>query len=136
MELVTWKRVAGWRCRRCGKCCRDLDIMVTPEEERRLQKYGEVFERGKILTYLRKLNGKCIFLRGNTCTIYSERPMACVKYPFYFRLKGDAEAFFQGIYVYVDPSCPGLKITRCPVPNFEIAAIIYQLLKNEKLIIV
>jgi len=95
VQLVPWRKVEAWKCLRCGKCCTKLDVMVTPDEERRLEKYGDVFERGRVLVYLRKVKGRCIFLENGNCAIYPERPMACVKYPFYFKSKGDAESRFD-----------------------------------------
>ncbi len=112
MKLVPWKSVSGWRCVRCGKCCSELDVPVSDEEENRLKKYGNVFRRGKIGVYIKKVNGRCVFLRNNQCAIYDERPKACRRYPFYFRKKGDENALFifkgKRFYVYVDADCKGL----------------------------
>lgn len=53
VNLLPWRRVK--RCIRCGKCCSSLDVPLTYEEEERLRKYGDVFRRGKIGVYLRKM---------------------------------------------------------------------------------
>ena len=121
------EKAGAWKCLRCGICCTKLDVMVTPDEERRLEKYGEVFERGRVLVYLRKVKGRCIFLENGNCAIYPERPMACVKYPFYFKSKGDAESRFDGIHVYVDSSCPGVVLGN---HSEAIVNILEDLMKN------
>jgi Fe-S-cluster containining protein len=111
-ELVPWRKVERWVCVRCGQCCNTLDVPVTFEEEDRLRrKYGNVFKRGKIGLYLKKKNGRCIFFKNGVCKIYDDRPIACRKYPFYFRSSGEDSALFEynglKIYVYVDKNCKG-----------------------------
>lgn len=111
-NLVPWREVEKWKCIHCGKCCSNLDVPVTYEDEKRLKKYGDVFTKGKIGLYLKKVRGECIFFRDGRCKIYSERPEACRRYPFYFRDSGDDSALFSvrevKIYVYVDLECNGV----------------------------
>ena len=133
MKPIPWRRVEKWKCVRCGKCCEELDVMVTSEEEKRLRKFGDVFRRGKVLVYLKKIDGRCIFFRSGICAIYPERPMACVKYPFYFRSTGGEESYFGGYHVYVDSNCPGVVLGH---PTESLIDTIQNLLKNERLIIV
>ncbi|WP_290597996.1 MULTISPECIES: YkgJ family cysteine cluster protein [unclassified Archaeoglobus] len=133
MKLIPWRRVGNWKCIRCGKCCKELDVMVTSEEENRLRKFGDIFRRGKVLVYLKRVDGKCVFFRSGICAIYLERPMACVKYPFYFKSTGEEESYFAGVHVYVDSNCPGV-VLGCPTKSF--VDTIQSLLRNEKLIIV
>jgi len=110
VNLLPWRKVKRWVCIRCGRCCSSLDVPLTYREEERLRKYGDVFRRSKIGVYLKK-DDYCIFFDGK-CEIYVERPEACRRYPFYFREKGDDEAFYrynsEKIYVYVDGSCSGV----------------------------
>lgn len=133
MELIPWREVRDWKCIRCGKCCRELDVMVTPEEEARLSRYGEVFNRGKILVYLKKIDGSCVFFKSGVCMIYPKRPMACVKYPFYFKSSGEERSRFAGVHVYIDSACPGVVFGN---PSESLVSVIRELLRNEKLIIV
>jgi len=107
--------------------------MVTPEEEGRLRRHGEVFNRGKILVYLRKSGGSCVFFKSGVCVIYPERPMACVKYPFYFKFSGEEKSRFAGVHVYIDSACPGVVLGN---PSESLVSVIRELLRNEKLIIV
>jgi len=99
--------------------------MVTPEEEKRLKKYGDVFRKGKILVYLKKINGCCIFLDSGLCRIYEERPAACRRYPFYIRSKGCKESEFEGTHIYIDKSCLGVIPGR---PSWDLKHKIYEIL--------
>lgn len=44
----------------------------------------------------KKPNGECVFLDGNTCTIYENRPLVCRFYPFYL-VRTDEEDFQFGV---------------------------------------
>ncbi len=133
MNLIPWRYIDRWECLRCGKCCRELDVPVTLDEEKRLRKFGDVFSKKKIGVYLKKVGGCCIFLEGNRCRIYDLRPEACRRYPFYFRSKGCSDAKIvvgeRVIFVYIDPACPGLGSGR------KVVDTIFELL-SEKLIVV
>ncbi len=113
MNFLPWRYAGKWTCIRCGKCCSELDVPVTYEEELRFRRFGKVLFRKKVGVYLRKVNGRCIFLdENNVCRIYPIRPEACRRYPFYIREKGCSDASFhvggKVVYVYIDPSCPGI----------------------------
>ncbi|AKG91983.1 putative Fe-S-cluster oxidoreductase [Geoglobus ahangari] len=111
IELVPFRRYERWRCTHCGFCCEEYDVSLGYEDEKRLRRFGNVFRYGKIGVYLRKKNGRCIF-RKDKCRIYRFRPIACRKYPFYFREEGgeDSKFEFMGrtVHVFVDPRCSGL----------------------------
>lgn len=109
----------GFRCTRCGNCCRrcspDSDlVMVTPQEiERIVVELGafpvEIAEpfpesidmgNGTILRFewaLRREDDHCIFLEDNRCTMYPYRPWICSTYPF--MLEGGSLRVFP---------CPGI----------------------------
>ena len=106
--LIPWRRVKGWACVHCGRCCSTYDIPVTFEDELRLRKFGSVFRKGKVGLYLKKKKGTCVFWRKGRCKIYDERPTACKLYPFYVKKWGKEEARFNGYYVYVDSKCGGI----------------------------
>ena len=90
-----------------------------------VRKYGRIaVEKRGGKYYLRKINGKCIFLKGNICIIQKDKPIACRLWPFYiFRkpINNDEarEATFSyhgGVYyVYVDDYCPGLNKGEKPI---------------------
>lgn len=94
----------GFRCRRCGKCCRgrygDNTVTVFPSEIRaiaavtgldwldfaRPHESDDIDSEGFIHTFewsLRKKDdGDCIFLENGACAIYDLRPLICRTYPF------------------------------------------------------
>ena len=56
-------------CNQCGECCRNLD-------------------KSSIYSALDRGDGTCIYLSGNLCSIYSERPLL-------FRVDESYEHFFK-----------------------------------------
>ncbi len=111
-NLIPWRRVRRWECTHCGYCCEEYDVPLTFEEEEKLRKFGGVFAKGKIGVYLKKMGGTCIFRRNGRCAIYDFRPIACVRYPFFFREDGCEEAKFvfdnREFFVYLDKNCRGI----------------------------
>jgi hypothetical protein len=109
----------GFRCTRCGACCRDdpgepaLVIVGAGEIRKIRSRYGysrdEVAQpypetirgsHGEIYTLdwaVRHACGQCRFLEGAVCTIYEARPWICRTYPFMLD---------QGHLV--ESSCPGI----------------------------
>lgn len=51
---------------------------------------------------MRKKDGRCVFLDGNSCKIYEVRPMVCRFYPVWLRKEGSTYTFG------VTDECPGL----------------------------
>ncbi|HUU75615.1 MAG TPA: YkgJ family cysteine cluster protein [Methanoregulaceae archaeon] len=94
----------GFRCTRCGVCCRrceeDSDlVMLSPGEiqgiasatgmdrDRIVEPYPECLDLGNGTTCtfewaLKRVDHHCIFLFGDQCTIYLHRPWICTTYPF------------------------------------------------------
>jgi hypothetical protein len=93
----------GFRCRRCGECCRGSGenlVMVMPPEIRRLRAAtgrpsGDLVEPypervalacGASLTFgwalRRGCDGNCRFHAGDRCEVYPARPWICRTYPF------------------------------------------------------
>lgn len=107
-DVVPWTYVDRWECVRCGWCCRNLDVSITIYDEIRLRKYGDIFRKGKVGLYLKRINGACVFYDGKNCRIYDERPRACIFYPFYILKRGEEIARFGRYYVYVDKNCRGM----------------------------
>lgn len=87
-------------CSGCGRCCRDLRVPLTLADARRLpasavawltphevDMTGEpesfvLLPEGRRAMMLARVDGACVFLRGERCTVYSQRPSACRLYPF------------------------------------------------------
>lgn len=58
-------------CDMCGKCCRNLQL-------------------SEIYSSLDDGTGKCIYLNGNQCSIYNDRPLIC-------KVDESYEVFFKDI---------------------------------------
>jgi len=99
------KKIAatGFRCRRCGKCCRsafgDNTVTVFPFEVRGIMEAtglgwldvarphesddadGQGFYHTFEWALRKKDNGDCFFLKEGKCAIYGSRPLICRTYP-------------------------------------------------------
>lgn len=98
----------------CGNCCRDRPgrerrIFLTEADLGQIQKSGvktKFYRKSERATgpyeyEMVKKDGGCIFLSGNRCTIYWNRPLICRFYPF--------TMFEADGYVFdVDRDCGGL----------------------------
>ncbi|MFB0523848.1 MAG: YkgJ family cysteine cluster protein [Candidatus Bathyarchaeia archaeon] len=105
-------------CDKCAKCCGDTNervrtILMLKSESARISKetglsIGEFSERAggfEPYTYhVRKTqNGKCVFLKGNLCSIYEIRPLICRFYPFKLENIGNDRYVFS-----CTDECPGI----------------------------
>ena len=123
-KLTPWSRFRLWKCINCGLCCKVYTIPLKIGEALNLvKKYGNVVYSAGGKFYLKKLENKqCIFLSydktgKSMCTIYNDRPQACIMYPFYIYREpksnsSDEAAEFKSdklrFYVYIDTLCLGL----------------------------
>lgn len=101
-RIATEIREVGFRCLRCGECCRGEDNSVTvfPSEIRRIvcktgkswlevvepPPQGEWDSKGNFHTLewrLRKEGPGCCYYSDCRCSIYPDRPLLCRTYPFY-----------------------------------------------------
>jgi len=132
MLPIPWRSVESWSCIACGLCCNGFDVVLDFLEWINIVKdYGvDYTQPGISRLYLkRKSDGTCVFLHryyGNwLCSLQHMKPMACKLWPFkisdkpkYGRPK---EALYDlnnmKLYVYVDPSCIGLR-WGYPSPEF------------------
>ncbi|MHA1608791.1 MAG: YkgJ family cysteine cluster protein [Candidatus Njordarchaeales archaeon] len=134
MKLVPWRFFRTWECLACGLCCRRYIVSLSREEALRLmEKYGPwviSIEGGKY--FLRRVNGACIFQRGNLCGIQDDKPIACRLWPFFIlnkpikardRLLAEFNWNDYSFYVYVDPFCRGLNKGSTPIEKAIIEAI-------------
>jgi len=85
-----------FECSRCGICCGDTPeklrhpLLLDDEAEkiaafvgRPVSEFAERVKGREPYTYdMKKVGGKCVFLAGHECTIYSVRPLVCRFYPF------------------------------------------------------
>ncbi|VVB54769.1 Putative zinc- or iron-chelating domain protein [uncultured archaeon] len=72
-----------WKCHVCGNCCRLREIEVTVEDKKKLDAAG--FPDAYIGDKMRRVNGKCVFLKDDKCSIHKEsyRPEICGEFPFF-----------------------------------------------------
>jgi Fe-S-cluster containining protein len=92
-----------FECVCCGNCCRFRVTPLKRKDVERLEKAGYTgFHRHvKGELSMRRVNGRCIFLRDDKCTVYEHRPQVCRDFPFY-RL--------FGVWFCTDTAvCPGVE---------------------------
>jgi len=101
-EIARKVKKIGFRCQRCGDCCRggDNNVLVFPFEIRRIicqtgENWlemaeppidGEWDEKGNFHTLewrLKKADQNCRYHSQGRCRIYDNRPLLCQTYPFY-----------------------------------------------------
>lgn len=126
LEKVFIKDDSGkinFKCQRCGKCCRNSRIRISPYDILRIcrrlnistsefhKKYSYFIldnENDNLLTCMLKTEPKCCFLGENGCEIYKDRPFGCRIYPL------ATQPFFDGkkltINFYLLEKCLGI----CP----------------------
>lgn len=94
---VEYPEKVRWKCVRCTMCCRDTSlrkrcIRILDEEVSRIwvetglkaEDFSIPFTHSPPYTReMRKLNGRCVFLKDGLCSIYGTRPITCVFYPFF-----------------------------------------------------
>lgn len=76
-------------CQSCGKCCKELFIVLEKDEIKRISKFLKIDEKQFIKKFVKtKINNEyylrkpCPFLKGTLCSIYPVRPEACSIFPF------------------------------------------------------
>jgi hypothetical protein len=103
-------------CERCALCCGDTEykirniLLMEPEAQHisdetstPICEFAERLRGSEPYVYRVKKTqeGKCTFLRSNTCSIYRARPLVCRFYPFELK----AESTGNYVFSYTD-ECP------------------------------
>lgn len=124
MEPVPWQRIKSWNCINCGICCKEYDVVLGYFEWAEVIKKFGIGAIKPTVTRLclgKKGDDTCVFLYNYygswLCGLQANKPRACKLWPFKVheqpRFGKDKEAIYQcgnrDLYVYVDPSCLGLK---------------------------
>jgi Fe-S-cluster containining protein len=124
MMPVPWRYLQDWNCSACGVCCKGFEVVLDfPEWINVVKAYGVEFTQPSISRFYlkRKSDGTCVFLYNIygkwLCGLQDMKPLACKLWPFKVSDKpkyGRAnEAVYnveeRRLFVYVDPSCLGLK---------------------------
>jgi Fe-S-cluster containining protein len=79
----------SYECNRCGLCCRDKVITLSPYDVIRIARAAGIgtgeaaarytLRRGSLLRF--SADGRCAALEGARCTVHPGRPLACRLYP-------------------------------------------------------
>lgn len=106
MEPVS--ALPGFSCRRCARCCKGKVVVLTDQDISRLKPHvkNEFFVKTSKLEKrltgadykILMVNGHCVFLDGNSCTVYDYRPDTCRRHPFLVTER----------YILVAKECPGI----------------------------
>jgi len=123
IKKLTLSDTFKFECNKCGKCCHNIDILLTSYDIMRLcdnlnitsseflKKYGHSYlgpESGLPITTIRfNDDGSCPFLSQNGCIVYKDRSGACRSYPIGRMIDYDGKAS----YFLMPPS------RYCPVPS-------------------
>lgn len=99
---VPGRAAFGYRCNRCGECCRRYRIQVNPYEVIRLAiragtSTGDVIERRVVRDgpwLQRDAQGACTFLGESGCSVHGDRPLVCRVYPLGARFAPDGSVRF------------------------------------------
>lgn len=90
-------------CKRCAKCCKGTEMILTFSDIFRLKKFYKNFYIFDRFYRLKNVDGKCVFLENNLCKVYNIRPIGCKAYPLiYNEEKG----------IIIDDECPLKKISK------------------------
>ncbi|MGD1069873.1 MAG: YkgJ family cysteine cluster protein [Bryobacteraceae bacterium] len=91
-------------CRACANCCKVAETDITERDVDRLARALGIAPKQFVLEYttmsvqeegetiLRRNQHGCIFLDGNDCTIYDDRPDTCRNFPHLVRGAGSIES--------------------------------------------
>ena len=106
-------------CSKCGVCCGDTKeklrhiLLLQSEAERisgfvgqQIPEFAEKVEgRAPYVFEMKKTReeGQCLFLEGDKCMIYSQRPIICRFYPFELR-----HVTVKGFEFHCARECPGI----------------------------
>ncbi|RLE67346.1 MAG: YkgJ family cysteine cluster protein [Thermoprotei archaeon] len=90
-------------CKKCGKCCLNTEMILTPSDIRRISSKGYNVDEysyydGRFYR-LKNIDNHCYFydIENGLCKIYGYRPIGCRLYPLIYTL---------GKGITVDKDCP------------------------------
>jgi Fe-S-cluster containining protein len=101
----------SYACNRCGLCCRDKVITLSPYDLIRIARAAGVstgeavarytLRRGSLLRFLS--DGRCAALEGPRSTIHPGRPLACRLYPLGLERASSAEGEHVERFIRLEP---------------------------------
>jgi len=115
-----WKNGVAFSCKQCAKCCSARDgmsyVYVNTSERRLLadnlrlslavftKKYSLREPNGQ--WHLRFVNGSCIFLQNNKCTVHQVKPTQCRTWPFWNEVMESKAEYTRQVLDF----CPGSNV--------------------------
>ncbi|MBU0762945.1 MAG: YkgJ family cysteine cluster protein [Candidatus Altiarchaeota archaeon] len=83
-SLRVYRKRKMFRCQMCGNCCRFRVTPLTSKDIKRLEDAGyNNFYVVKGEAMIKRVRGKCFFLRDDRCTVHKVRPDVCREFPFF-----------------------------------------------------
>ena len=105
-SLPWYKDGLPFNCTQCGACCTGSPgyVWITDEEIIAMANFLNITLEEFIKKYTRSVYGRralledrktydCIFLKDNTCTLYTYRPSQCKTYPWWPEIVESKEAW-------------------------------------------
>ena len=99
MNTIDYKEGIRFECQGSGNCCVSRNsygfVYLSPDDLKRFakdfnisikmfkEKYCQITDGFIHLIEKKNLNGKCIFLKNNKCSVYKSRPSQCRTWPFW-----------------------------------------------------
>jgi uncharacterized protein len=99
-------------CTTCANCCRVATVQLSDRDIRDLSRFLRLSEPAFVEKYttqdpaegliLKRTDHGCVFLEGNDCTIYENRPRTCENFPHLVRGEGSVA---RRMWQMVDRAC-------------------------------
>jgi Fe-S-cluster containining protein len=115
-ENVVFPDGVGFRCKGCGRCCKEQPADVTSEERQRIENKGitnflDENDLSEPRLIRNRKEGGCFFLtQTNECKIHEVKPAICHIVPFMV-IDWDYEKNLIEVDLPVDCDCPGIDNT-------------------------
>ncbi len=84
-SIRLYSRRDRFKCMMCGTCCRFKHIQLTSEDIIRLEAAGkkDFFKNQNGEKSLKRVRGRCVFVKDDKCTVHEIRPTVCRSFPFF-----------------------------------------------------
>ena len=99
-------------CTVCANCCRVATVKLNERDIEHLAHYFRISQPAFLAQYtvedaeegriLRRTGAGCVFLDGNDCTIYDDRPDTCRRFPHVVRGNG---SIASRMWEFIDRAC-------------------------------
>ncbi len=114
-ENVVFPDGIAFKCKSCGKCCKEQPADVTAEEQKSIEAKGftdflDENDKTEPRLICTRSNGGCFFLeKNNHCLIHDVKPAICQIVPFVV-MDWDYEKNTIEVDLPADCACPGIFI--------------------------